>query len=83
MADASPVAILGAGISGKMVFFFRFFIFGSINHAILIFISFLGLFAARVLQHYGIEVVVLEARDRTGGRTFTQTVRFFFALPFF
>ena len=35
---------------------------------------FSGLFAARVLQEYGVEVVVLEARDRTGGRTFTQTV---------
>ena len=35
---------------------------------------FSGLFAARVLQEYGVEVVVLEARDRAGGRTFTQTV---------
>ena len=35
---------------------------------------FSGLFAARVLQEYGVEVVVLEARDRTGGRTFTQRV---------
>ena len=35
----------------------------------------LGLFAARVLQkEYGVDVVILEARDRTGGRTLTQTV---------
>jgi len=34
-----------------------------------------GLFAARVLQkEYGVDVVILEARDRTGGRTLTQTV---------
>ncbi|XP_074632141.1 amine oxidase [flavin-containing] B-like [Acropora palmata] len=32
-----------------------------------------GLFAARLLREYDIEVVLLEARDRTGGRTFTQT----------
>jgi len=33
-----------------------------------------GLFAGRILQkEYGIEVIVLEARDRTGGRTLTQT----------
>ncbi|XP_073248477.1 amine oxidase [flavin-containing] B-like [Porites lutea] len=33
-----------------------------------------GLFSARVLQkEYGIDVVILEARDRTGGRTLTQT----------
>ena len=37
---------------------------------------FLGLFAARVLhKQYGVKVVVLEARDRVGGRTFTETVR--------
>ena len=35
----------------------------------------IGLFAARVLQkEYGVDVVILEARDRTGGRTLTQTV---------
>ena len=37
---------------------------------------FLGLFATRVLhKEYGVKVVVLEARDRVGGRTFTETVR--------
>lgn len=45
---------------------------------ILIFNNILGLFAARLLREYDIEVVLLEARDRTGGRTFTQTVRFHF-----
>ena len=41
-------------------------------HAVLFFS---GLFAARVLLDYGIDVAVLEARDRVGGRTFTVTVR--------
>jgi len=36
---------------------------------------FAGLFAARVLREYSIDIAVLEARDRVGGRTFTVTVR--------
>lgn len=36
---------------------------------------FAGLLAARVLREYSIDVAVLEARDRVGGRTLTITVR--------
>lgn len=34
-----------------------------------------GLSAAKLLHEKGIEVLVLEARDRVGGRTFTEHVR--------
>jgi monoamine oxidase len=33
-----------------------------------------GLSAAKLLQENGIDVLVLEARDRVGGRTYTEHV---------
>ena len=34
-----------------------------------------GLSAARTLTQYGIDVIVLEAKDRVGGRTWTKKVK--------
>lgn len=72
------VVIIGAGISGELVFCLFVCLLDITGFYILIFNNILGLFAARLLREYDIEVVLLEARDRTGGRTFTQTVRFLF-----
>ena len=41
-----------------------------------IFLFFPGLSGAKVLHEHGINVLVLEARDRVGGRTYTKQVRF-------
>lgn len=38
-------------------------------------ILFLGLSAAKLLKSHGLNPVVLEARDRVGGRTFTVQVK--------
>ena len=40
------------------------------------FLFFPGLSGAKVLHEHGINVLVLEARDRVGGRTYTKQVRF-------
>lgn len=37
---------------------------------------FIGLFAAKLLDEEGLDVVVLEANDRVGGRVFTLRVSF-------
>ena len=83
-ANSFQVAVIGAGLSGtrltRYIFIFRcifihndpIMISVQTVHALLVFS---GLFAARVLLEYGIDVAVLEARDRVGGRTFTVTVR--------
>ena len=41
-----------------------------------ILISFTGLSAAKLLHESGVNVLVLEARDRVGGRTYTIKVAF-------
>lgn len=38
-------------------------------------VLFLGLSAAKLLKSHGLNPVVLEARDRVGGRTFTVQVK--------
>ena len=80
--DQLPIIIIGAGISGKSSIKLTCFV--CIVREIHICDNalfprlFPGLFAARVLQKefgkFGIDVIVLEARDRTGGRTFTVMV---------
>ena len=77
--NSFQVAVIGAGLSGTGLarFIFIFVILPCVMisfHALLVFLL-SGLFAARVLREYSIDVVVLEARDRVGGRTFTVTVR--------
>jgi monoamine oxidase len=42
--------------------------------------SITGLSAAKYLREKGIDVIVLEARDRVGGRTYTKRVCFTFKL---
>ncbi len=37
--------------------------------------SLAGLSAAKLLDDFGFDVLVLEARDRVGGRTFTKRVK--------
>jgi len=37
-------------------------------------LSLLGLSAAKRLREHGVSVLVLEARDRVGGRTYTKEV---------
>ena len=71
------VAIIGAGLSGTGLtrYIFIFLIFSCVMISLHALLVFSGLFAARVLREYSIDVAVLEARDRVGGRTFTLTVR--------
>lgn len=75
--NAFQVAVIGAGLSGTGLtrYNFIFVKFSCVMISLYILLVFLGLFAARVLREYSIDVVVLEARDRVGGRTFTITVR--------
>ena len=75
--NSFQVTVIGAGLSGtrliRYIFIFDMYSCTMISvHALLVFS---GLFAARVLREYNIDVAVLEARDRVGGRTFTVTVR--------
>ena len=44
------------------------------------FVHITGLSAAKLLHEQGLDVVVLEARDRVGGRTFTVQVRILYPL---
>lgn len=44
---------------------------------VFLFFFLLGLSAAKLLNEYGINVLVLEARDRVGGRTYTVRVNDF------
>ena len=71
------VAVIGAGLSGTGFtrYIFIFVIFSCVMISLHGLLVFSGLFAARVLREYSIDVAVLEARDRVGGRTFTVTVR--------
>lgn len=75
--NAFQVAVIGGGLSGTGLtrYNFIFVKFSCVMISLYILLVFLGLFAARVLREYSIDVVVLEARDRVGGRTFTITVR--------
>ena len=75
--NSFQVAVIGAGLSGTRLtrYLFVFFIFLCMMSFVHAFLVFSGLFAARVLREYSIDVAVLEARDRVGGRTFTVTVR--------
>lgn len=61
------VIVIGAGISGKRLATLRSFCSK--------FSTFTGLSAAKVLRDKDVDVVVLEARDRVGGRTWTVKVR--------
>ena len=75
--NSFQVAVIGAGLSGTVFtrYIFIFVIFSCVMISLHGLLVFSGLFAARVLREYSIDVAVLEARDRVGGRTFTVTVR--------
>ena len=47
---------------------------GSVDRVLVIGAGFAGLTAANALHNAGVDVVVLEARDRLGGRTWTRDV---------
>lgn len=60
------VIVIGAGLSGKEAFFYV-----NLNYSFM-----LGLSGARLLADNKTDVLVLEARDRVGGRTYTVQVTF-------
>src|SRR5699024_5296233 len=72
--EGHDVVIIGAGLSGRMSFTW-------IDQVLIEQCSFVGLYAASVLMENGVDnFVVLEARDRAGGRTFTKKVSFISAI---
>ena len=75
--NSFQVAVIGAGLSGTRLtpYLFLLVIFSCMMISVDTILVFAGLFAAKVLREYSIDVAVLEARDRVGGRTLTVTVR--------